>query len=828
MRRTLAAIGTFFMAMLRFDFNVTTATFQNRSRTIGRTIWYELYALPIFVFLGWLISPIFHLFYAVFVGGMLAYQMWCVSVMYGLAVLNLQFAGITVKALHKLLAVANILPAAINDKADQIKAELERILTSETGDLAAGMDAFAKAVIGILKIPAAMTETILNGLDQFVTDVQTQIAAVPDGIKRRAQEQVGPVIYKLMSLQWWIFVISLLFWLLPWWRNPTAAIFSIFGGVLVLLLLPSNKKPETNLSRFNKWVILATLAGLTLAYFGVSVFPRPEVITLFCALPVAVILPQIIGIRMTVSVVVLAIGIWGLAMPEHWVRLGIQGEDSNHTVPRYYRAVHVGGMPKFYRTRPVNPAKQVGSSWWSPVSQYDFRPKRNWRNLSDEAIDINTVLFRLETGAEKDVSGGLWIKVVRTNLDGLPSDETPFYVPMRGDFIQEIPAPGTPVQLVRTYYGHEDKGRIDSNEGLHFARFCRQKWGWNFHQAIWSGYPQPITAEFNLPIRGPFRIGSSFRAPVGNYKHVGIDLVSRTRAIVDTVYASFDGVIDGLALNECPAVMIRHAVPETPDTVWTYYGNLATIAAGTPSGERLRSGVRVKKGDPLGTILASSGYMPYEAAHLHFSVLRREPSDNKVRSVYAVDPLEALQMLGDPILVSADSVEIRPYVLKPVSTDSSNFYYVPANLPVCVFPGWAEAGADVEIRVVGGQHFPDHEYNSSLNTATSCRGTERFPVDIDKYQIPVDGSRYSALVAGVNGLQVAWGDDETLALHAEEAGLVHIGFNEPVCRDTNFLVNADGSPVYVDFTANNTGGYIVEMHIYNPARGGTLAATGGN
>ncbi|HVU25265.1 MAG TPA: M23 family metallopeptidase [Opitutus sp.] len=109
----------------------------------------------------------------------------------------------------------------------------------------------------------------------------------------------------------------------------------------------------------------------------------------------------------------------------------------------------------------------------------------------------------------------------------------------------------------------------------------------------------------------------------GTQFHEGIDIkcVRRDRRgePLDTVVAAMTGVVRHVSLRPGDSSYGRYIVLEHPDetpAVYTLYAHLANVAPG------IRPGVRVERGQALGTMGHSSGgyTIPRERAHLHFEI----------------------------------------------------------------------------------------------------------------------------------------------------------------------------------------------------------------
>ncbi len=113
-------------------------------------------------------------------------------------------------------------------------------------------------------------------------------------------------------------------------------------------------------------------------------------------------------------------------------------------------------------------------------------------------------------------------------------------------------------------------------------------------------------------------------------RHSGIDIFGDGEVGRIPVYAAYDGYLTRL-LDWKSAVIIRH--PQDPldpsRQIWTYYAHMADregtsfIAANFPAGS---AEVPVRQGDLLGYQGIYSGGSGQVGLHLHFSIVRGEPS----------------------------------------------------------------------------------------------------------------------------------------------------------------------------------------------------------
>ncbi len=137
--------------------------------------------------------------------------------------------------------------------------------------------------------------------------------------------------------------------------------------------------------------------------------------------------------------------------------------------------------------------------------------------------------------------------------------------------------------------------------------------------ALGRNPPDPIVAPSGLaiPVAGirSAQLSDTFReSRSGGRIHDAIDIMApRGTPIV----AAADGVVEKLYFSRGGGGITVYV--RSPDRLWTYYyAHLDSYAAG------LREGLRIERGDPLGTV-GSTGNANLAGPHLHFAIHRMAP-----------------------------------------------------------------------------------------------------------------------------------------------------------------------------------------------------------
>ncbi len=132
--------------------------------------------------------------------------------------------------------------------------------------------------------------------------------------------------------------------------------------------------------------------------------------------------------------------------------------------------------------------------------------------------------------------------------------------------------------------------------------------------ALGRNRPAPIVAPSGLaiPVAGvrAAQLSDTFRSSrSGGRIHDAIDIMApRGTPIV----AAADGVVEKLYFSRGGGGITVYV--RSPDRLWTYYyAHLDSYAAG------LREGLRIERGDPLGTV-GSTGNASPDGPHLHFAI----------------------------------------------------------------------------------------------------------------------------------------------------------------------------------------------------------------
>lgn len=769
--------------------NLVMLTLLAAPIVIGVHVYFESPA-PLVFFLGWMIVLVATIATDL-IGTYIALQ------------IGLNWLSTAGDAIRTSLKALSLPPEVISQTFEAIeKAMTDKAANGELGLKKAIIAGLATVPALLQAIPSATAITLETLADDIIGKIQTTITNKVTEIQEELKSKGTSFGKKVVQIVYFLCLFFGLFIAFPFWYNVSAALWLIAFTFLTIIAIPLNNH-RLVLTKSTKLMVIIG-SGLAIMYwlnpdslYSITASNKAFWLALIGGSVAVVILGlRFVGAYHTFPMLGIALCALALAMPEQAQEIGIATRDANRVKPKYYRMVREA--PKFY---PINKRAEK------------FRPKINWQNTASEMLGPNTLLKRLAEAALKDETGDLWIQVIKIDAaSGLDADDDPFYVPLRGDYVDEVPAPGTPVGW-HTYTSAEDYGRIDQFEGREFIDFAKKQWGAKFSPFSWRRFSKRIESKFELPVQSPYKFGSSFYAPLGQNHHQGIDIVTTDKKKSYPVVASFDGTVEAVTAGNYGSITLKHTVPETPDTIWTHYGGLFEVDA--IAATKLREHGTVKQGDRLGTIVAGTLNNLYEGnAFLHFVVMREKIKEGKsaFNMINAIDPLEPLGFLAlEPVFLGS-GVEVFPFLVDEDST-KNNTYHIPPNMPVCSLPVIVQEGETFQVTIIGGNIFPDNVYKSKLNVPTGFAGLAQFPGNISEFEIPIPGAQYAAMVVGVDGVQYAM-SNETEEFVAEREGYVFIGFNEPIAISSARATTSEGQPLFYDGMANNTGpGFDIKVQV---------------
>lgn len=606
-----------------------------RYNAISWAIWSIIFGLPIFYGAAF----VFHLrgieHIALLLHGVYgALVILCVINIYlnllaaaGLVALNKKLFEIVLDRAANILEKGGHSADAIAQAIAQAQAKFKSVIDQPTGE----WHDMALSAINEMLTPLKLIGQAADEFQQSMANVLRELSKTSKEARKNAKElfdkDIKPWGIVCMNLSFGVIIISFINVVWPWWTNPMAAALMVTTMIGMAFSAHRFEHVKTldwkafAARKTNKRLVYVAIIWLIGAALGYSFLTEERHIIIAIGLAFVILIPQIFGLRIGALGTAFVFCLWGMIMPEQWNHLFVISSDSNHSAGMYYKVIAVDGMPKCY----MHEADR-GGQW---AKQYAFKPKSNWEKIPSEVVAFNTVLHRNEGKAVKDTYGKLWIKVIPEDRNGFSENETPFYARLSGKYLMEIPDPETPIFVVKdpTYDYGQNYTRIDGKNTLKLFAVFSGRFGSDFERPTWLGF-EPLAENYADPLDYDFETGNGFASDLGKaIRYSGADFVCEVENDPIPVRAAADGYIDDININVPYCLTIAH-----PGNVWTYYGNLSSIAP-------TKTGQDVAAGDIIGYIDTGRSTDPYRGKpYLYFAAVRR--SNNGL--LCPVDPMPIL------------------------------------------------------------------------------------------------------------------------------------------------------------------------------------------
>ncbi|MBI2636686.1 MAG: M23 family metallopeptidase, partial [Parcubacteria group bacterium] len=512
-----------------------------------------------------------------------------------------------------------------------------------------------------------------------------------------------------------------------------APIFVAAAGATMTLFAIHGRTPKHPYTRFEKlmlWVLAASVVSAAYKYWNGSLFVFP-----LLAVATAVLLLFALaywGVRFGGGAVVLALGIWGMVMPEHWVALGTAWGSANRVSCEEVTVAIKG--PRY---------KRDGELYVADKHAPLVMPGNVLRLARGSS----------RTAPTRDSKNNEWVEVL-----GIVDPRTRMVDPNAENFWY-------PVGYVRPYAAKDDPSPnaiLHPETGAVLAGFNPADTLRNRESSVkladpLGGRGSPVLGYGSRLQR--FRIGNPERV------HKGAVFLAEPGT---PVHAAYHGVVAEAAYSADggSTVSILHGLPDATRILTRYRAlQSATVAFGDTVA--------------LGEVIGQS------SARMRFEVATQDPGTTHFAYENPLLWIEGIPAVRIPLGEGASPPAPYAMVARPLP-GSRDLYPFAVSQAVTVLDRLGEAGDQVEIAVqdpeaaryyVADGEQAEHPFRNVALTPTGWSYPEGWQRNYVFFLSP-RAATYGELIAGVNGFSEPIGYGRSFGL--AESGWICIGINEIV------------------------------------------------
>lgn len=748
MEEALKEIRDWIQSFLRRDLQETRDTINGVHRPLWGTIVLEFIGIAACCGVAWSFhEPLAFLGCILVTLAASLRQLWLLAEPAALVIANFVLLDAVTHIISSTLSALKVPGKKISQVADEIRTRFTEIINQPKDEFGDALMAAFNQITRIGNIPEAFIGMAINPVQAAVTKFNTTIQDLPQDAWGKVKLYGKPILTRFLGFQWF----SIAGWALLAF-SPRAVVFApifvaVVGATLTLLALPKRKPahPHTKLEKFALWVLGASLAMAAYKYWDGSLFLLPLLVVAGASAFLYTL--SYWGVRFGGSAVVCAMGIWGIAMPGHWI---VTWNSFGNTGDTVYEEVLV-------RTPDARYEKHRG----------EYKPDTNAKRL--KANDR----LRLVPGSslkapERDEKGNTWVEaigVVDPRTKRVPQDAENFYFP--ADFVRPYTAKDNPNPNAIL---HPETGAMlagfnpaDTLRNLESRTKLAHPLGGPERGTPVLGYGSRLQ---HIPVGRPERINKSvvFLAEPGTPARA-----AEQGVVVQSEYSPAGAEV---SILHNLAVSSMHDPPDqTRDTrILTRYHGLQSAS--------VAFGDTVYRGAVIG---ASSVRMGFQVA---------EQSPGTAHYAYQNPMLWIEEIPVVRIPIGEAPHQIAPYamVASPLP-GSRDLYPFCVSQAVTVLDRLGEAGDEVELVVQNPQDVryymadreqPEHAFLNVLLGPTGWNYPKGWQWKYVFFMSPFD-IPYGMIVTGVNGFTEPLGYGRKIRL--AESGRICIGINEIIqCR----------------------------------------------
>ncbi len=717
-------------SFLRCDFRITWAVASGAARRLFASFAVEAVGVLIFAALAQF-HPYWYMMCAAVAAVVSLYQYSYLAAITVPAAVNFALSHQLALMLAKILDSSRVPFAKIAEAVAQFREKIDEIIKQPKGEIGDSIMSLLLQVVRPLELPNAVVSTAVDPMIAVIKAADKTIQELPKSTLEQVIKVAGPAFSTLLVFQWF----SVAGWALLAFSPRAITLAPVFvaavGATLTLLAYPHRTKEHTRtkLERGALWVLGISLACAAFKYYDGSLFLLPLFVVAFAAALAYALLHW--GVRFGGSALVLAIGIWGIVMPQHWITTWS----------------HIGSADnRAHEEVVVN----------TPDAQY----QEDWKGLytPDTAAAPLKVgdQLRLVTGSSLetptiDGEGNSWIHVIgvyNAKTKMVPQGSKRFWYPA-GYVRKKQNKPGDQNAILHPGTGDtlaifNPADALRNVEAVHKLAHPLAGRG-----SPVLGYGSEIPS---IPAGRPERVNKSvvFVALPG----------TAVSAAEDGIVAEVEYAKDG------STVSILHALPDGQRLCTRYHGMaFAAVAFGDT----------VARGSAIGE----------SSSRLRFEVAEQTPGTAHYAYANPMLRIEGIPVVRIPIGEGPDNPAPYAMVASPLP-GSRDLYPFCVSQAVTVLDRLGEAGDEVEITLlspsdanyyVADGKNREHPFRSKLLSPTGWNYPEGWQ---QKYVFCLSPrvATYAMLITGVNGFSEPLGYGRTLQL--TESGWICIGINEIV------------------------------------------------